>query len=174
MSDPTRLAEVSRIAGLGIGQSASAAPQHIFFTLDDAACALPANTVQGVERLGDIAHVPNTAAWVLGVVQVWGAIVSVVDLRRFVGLPPQAISARSRLLVVTRRDMTIGLVVDNVTEMRPLGDIAVGPVDGRATPSWAMPYAQGLIQIEGRTVTLLDPDRLLFSDQIHHYRADHR
>lgn len=174
VADPARLAEVSRIAGLGIGQGASAVPQHIFFLLDEAEYALPANAVQGVERLGEIARVPNIAPWVLGVVQVWGTIVSVVDLRRFAGLAPVAISARTRLLVVTRRDMTIGLVVDSVTEMRPLGDLAAGAVDGRLTPSWAMPYAQGLIQVEGHAVTLLDPDRLLFSEQMHQYRAEPR
>jgi purine-binding chemotaxis protein CheW len=171
VSDPARLAEASRIAGLGIGQGATVMPQHIFFMLGEAECALPANAVEGVNAVSEIAHVPNIAPWVLGVVQVWGAIVSVVDFRRFVGLPAQAISSRSRLLVVTRREMKIGLVVDSVTEMRALGDIAVGPVDGRVTPGWAMPYAQGLIQIEGHVVTLLDPDRLLFSEQIHQYRA---
>ena len=43
-------------------------PQHIVFLLGDIACALPAATVQGVERLGDIASVPNTVPWVLGIV----------------------------------------------------------------------------------------------------------
>jgi purine-binding chemotaxis protein CheW len=156
---------------MGLGAGAPAVPQHIFFVLGDDECALPASAVQGVERISDITCVPNTAPWVLGVVQVWGAIVSVVDLRRFVGMPPVPPTPRTRLLVVTQRDMTIGFVVDAVTEMRPLGEVVVGPLDAR-TPAWAAPYAQGRIQLEGHTATLLIPERLLFGDKIHQYRAD--
>ncbi len=68
--------------------------------------------------------------------------------------------------------MTIGFVVDAVTEMRPLGELPVGPVEARSTPAWAMPFAQGRIQVDGHAVTLLDPDRLLFSERVQQYRAD--
>jgi purine-binding chemotaxis protein CheW len=158
--------------GLDGSLTGGAVPQHIFFLVGDAEFALPASSVQSVERLGEIAKVPNTAPWILGVVQVWGNIVSVVDFRQFVGLPAQPVTIRSRLLVVSHREMTIGFVIDAVTEMRPLGGVVPGPVDGRTTPGWATAFAQGSIQIEGHVVTLLDPDRLLFGDKIHRYRAD--
>ncbi len=67
------LANPGRVAGLmGLDSGARAVPQHIFFALGEDECALPAGTVQGVERMADVTRVPNTAGWVLGVVQVSG------------------------------------------------------------------------------------------------------
>lgn len=170
-TSPTQVAELGRMLGIG-APGAGGNPQYIFFRLANAECAFPPGAVQSVERIAEVTAVPNTAAWVLGVVQVWGAILSAVDLRRYFGLPPQPITARSRLLVVASGDMTIGFVIDAVSEMRPLGPEAVGAVDGRAVPEWALPYAAGLIRLADQTITLLDPDRLLFSEKMRHYQTN--
>lgn len=146
------------------------APQLIIFLVGNVECALPAEAVQGVERITEITAVPNTAPWVLGVVQVWGSIVSVVDLRTFLGLPQQPISTGTRLLVVTQKDMTIGFVVDLVTEMRPTGTTTA--YDDPNIPSWIRPYAQGVFRLDERAIVLLDPERMLFSETVHHYRYE--
>jgi chemotaxis signal transduction protein len=104
------------------------------------------------------------------VVQVWGSIVSVVDLRTFFGLTPEPLSTRNRLLVLTLKDMTIGFLVDFVTEMRPTDDTIA--MDDPTIPPWLQPYSEGSFHLEDRTVVLLDPERLLFSDAIHHYRYE--
>jgi len=174
LTNSGQIADLSRIIGAGSaasGMDFAGVPQHIVFALDDAECALPAEAVQGVERITDITPVPNIVPWVLGVVHVRGAILSVVDLRGFLGLPTQPVTSRARLLVVTKGDMTIGVVVDAVTEMRPL-DASVVASGDVPTPQWAIPYAQRTITIEGRTVVLLDPERLLSAEKMHRYRAD--
>lgn len=185
---PEALAELAQRAGLtsnrqvsdlarmmGVSATAAAAsdePQHIVFAVGDVACALPAEAVQGVERVGDIAQVPNTVPWVLGIIHLHGSIISVVDLRGFFGMPAQPITPRTRLLVVTRQDMTIGCVVDGVTEMRSLDSGEVNDAPPSLVPAWATPYVHRALNIEGRTVLLLDPARLLFADKMHAYRAD--
>ena len=115
---------------------------------------------------------PNTAAWVLGITQAVGMIVSVVDLRTFLGLPSLGVTTQSRLMVVTRRDMTIGFLVDAVVEMRPLGEM-IGQGDPqmlRRAPDWVRPYIVDTAQFDGRVVALLDPDQLVFNEPIHRYR----
>jgi purine-binding chemotaxis protein CheW len=174
LTNSGQVADLSRIIGAGSAASGvdfAGVPQHIVFALEDLECALPAEAVQGVERITDITLVPNMVAWVLGVIHVRGAILSVVDLRGFFGLPTQSVTSRSRLLVVTKGDMTIGVVVDAVTEMRPLDGPAVA-TSSVPTPEWAVPYAQRTISLEGRTVVLLDPERLLRAEKMHRYRAD--
>lgn len=172
MTQPNQLIDLSRLFGAGgaEGLPAPGVPQQIVFAVADAECALPAEAVQGVERLSDVTPVPNTAPWVLGVVHLRGAIYSVVDLRGFLDLPPAPITARTRLLVVTVRDMAVGLVVDGVTEMRPLDD-ALAQSYSAATPEWAAPYAARSITLDGRSVVLLDPERLIFAEKLHRYRA---
>lgn len=172
--DPGSLASVGRALGMN---SASASglgttPQHVLFRIGATECAFPSEVVQGVERISDITSVPNTAPWVLGVVQVWGAIVSAIDLQILMGQAPQSVTSRSRLVVVTRRDMTIGLLVETVTEMRPLGEDAAGRANPRDVPTILAPYAVGSLPVDDRSVVLLDADRLLFSEKLKRYQAE--
>jgi purine-binding chemotaxis protein CheW len=147
-------------------------PQHLLFTVASMEFALPAEVVQGVERTLEITPVPNTAPWVAGIVQAWGGIVSVVDLQAFFGLQAQPLTPRSRLVVVTRGDLTVGLLVNSVVEMRSLGDGFANYLDLRATPEWAQPYALGAAQVGERAVTVLDPDKVVLSQKMRHYRSD--
>ncbi|HKT40577.1 MAG TPA: chemotaxis protein CheW [Ktedonobacterales bacterium] len=165
--NPEQLNDLTRMIGVN---PAERAPQLILFLLGNVECALPADAVQGIERISEITPVPNTAPWVLGVVQVWGSIVSVVDLRAFFGLTPEPLSTRNRLLVLTLKDMTIGFLVDFVTEMRPTGDTVA--MDDPNTPQWLQPYAEGSFALDDRTIALLDPERLLYSEAIHRYHFE--
>ena len=168
-----QVADLTRMIGGGVPDGAPdpAVPQHIVFALGEVECALPAGSVQGVERILDLAPVPNTVSWVLGVVHLRGAIVSVVDLGGFFGLPMQPLTPRSRLLVVTQDDMIIGCMVDAVTEMRPL-DKELARGHSGPMPAWAQSYARAMLTIDGRAVIVLDPERLLRADKMHRYRAD--
>lgn len=173
MTQPDQLADLSRLLGADAadGLPQPGVPQQIIFALDDTECSLPAEAVQGVERLTDVTPVPHTVPWVLGVVHIRGTIYSVVDLRGFLGLPPAPITARTRLLVVTARDMAVGLMVDGVTEMRPLDD-APAQEYAPPPPDWAAPYTTRTMMVGNRAVALLDPERLLFADKLHRYRVD--
>lgn len=166
--NPEQLNDLTRM--IGVDPAAERVPQLILFLLGTVECALPADAVQGIERITEITPIPNTAPWVLGVVQVWGSIVSVVDLRAFFGLTPEPLSTRNRLLVLTMKDMTIGFLVDFVTEMRPTDNTVA--MDDPTIPQWLQPYAEGSFHLEDRTVVMLDPERLLFSEAIHHYRYE--
>ncbi|HLZ25179.1 MAG TPA: chemotaxis protein CheW [Ktedonobacterales bacterium] len=173
LRSPAQIASLAQMMGVGTDNIADAsAPQHVVFALGDADCAFPSEAVQGVERVADVTPVPNTVSWVLGVINLHGAITSLIDLRGYFGMPPQPITPRTRLLVLTQRDMTIGMVVDGVTAMRTLsGDAAPTHTLG-VVPTWATPYASRAIILEGRTIILLDPERLLFAEKMHRYRAD--
>lgn len=165
--NPEQLNDLTRMIGVN---AAERVPQLIIFLLSSVECALSADAVQGVERITEITPVPNTAPWVMGVVQVWGTIISVVDLRTFFGLPAQPLSARNRLLVVTLNDMTIGFVVDVVTEMRPTGTMTAD--DDPNMPPWIQPYAEGVLRLDDRSIVLLDSERLLSSEAIQQYRYE--
>ena len=172
-TDPGQIATLQRMMMLspaGMTPDAVAA-QHILFLLGDVEFALPSQAVQGVERAVDVTPVPNVSPWVLGVTQMWGSIISVVDLRAFLGLPSVGVTQRSRLLAVVKREMMIGFVVDVVTEIRTMGDMIRSDQAARA-PQWAQPFVEGVAQVDNRLVCALDPERLLFSDRMHRYRAN--
>jgi purine-binding chemotaxis protein CheW len=174
ITNTAQISELARMMGMSVGITGDSAgmsvPQHIIFALNESECTFPSGSVQAIERVNDISTVPNTVPWVLGIIHLHGSILSVVDLRGFFGLPVQPVTQRSRLLVVTKRDMTIGLLVDGVNEMRQL-NMDQNASQSASAPGWAAPYAMGTINIEGRPVIMLDPERLLFADKMHRYHA---
>jgi purine-binding chemotaxis protein CheW len=173
LADSARAADLARLLGRSPDtlSAPSLGPQYIIFAVGDLECTVPAEAVQGVERLTEVAPVPNTAPWLLGVVQFRGAILSVVDLRAFLGLPPTDLTQRSRMIVVGAPAMTMGLMVDAVLEMRPNNaDSRVAASGG--LPDWIAPYAAGTIELGGRHVILIDLQRLLFAEKMGHYQDD--
>jgi purine-binding chemotaxis protein CheW len=185
---PQRLAELARTAGLsGITQSADLArllgggpdafpsgpigPQSVIVSIGGVECAIPAEAVQGIERAAEVTPVPNTAGWVLGVMQFRGAMVSVVDLTDFLQVPSAARSNSTRLLVLSQDGMTVAFAVDAVHEMR--ADSSAMRADAAArVPDWLAPYAVGGLDLGGRALVKLDVRRLLGAERLHHYRAD--
>jgi purine-binding chemotaxis protein CheW len=142
--------------------------QYLVFSLLERDFALPAETVQGVERLAEVTLVPNLASWVLGVINLRGSISSVVDLRAFLDMEQLPYNPRTRLLSVKYNEMSTCLVVDSVSEMVPIDPHAI---DGnlRSVPQWVAAYSAGIASVAKRRVILLDASRLLFSDKMHHY-----
>jgi len=146
--------------------------QYLVFSLDDFECAFKAEYVQAVERLPEVTPVPNVAYWIDGVIHSRGHIVSVVDLRSFLGLDRLPPSARTRLVVGRVRELVIGLVVDGVSEMRGiLPNMIQLQQIARALPGWAAPYVGGIASVGVRSILLIDMERLLLSEKMHRYHS---
>ena len=64
----------------------------------------------------------------------------------------------------------MGLVVESITEMRQMGDQQLTPPVGQV-PWWAADFLVGSFRIEGRSVLVFDPDRLLFSEKMGQYHS---
>ena len=173
-TDPAQIAALLRLMGLGADASQTAGePQHIVFDVAGVPCALPSHSVQNVERGFDITPLPNVAPWVLGITQLWGSIVSVVDFAAFAGIGRATLTARSRLLAVTVRDMQAGFLVDGVTEIRTMS-AAIRRDSSAGVPEWTRPFLDGVVQDNARAIIALDPEKLVFSDRLQRYRADER
>jgi purine-binding chemotaxis protein CheW len=170
---PGGAGELARLLGREsmAGPVAASGPQYLVFAVGGVECCVPTETVQGVERITDLASVPNTAPWVLGVVQWRGSIISVVDLGAYLGLPPDAPGNRTRLLVMSYRGMTIGLIVDAVLEMRA-DSSGMRPASDYAPPGWIEPYTSSVLQLGDRRIVVVDAQQLLFADKMQRYRAD--
>ncbi|MEZ5395372.1 MAG: chemotaxis protein CheW [Bryobacterales bacterium] len=118
-------------------QTAPAAPEaddeppvnHIVFGLHGARYAVSIRSVLELDRLSPITPVPNTPEFVLGVTNVRGEVVSVIDLRRLLGFPPLARPETGRLIQVREvgRAVRSGLLVDSILGMRPVKTHQIEP-----------------------------------------------
>jgi purine-binding chemotaxis protein CheW len=127
----------------------------ILLRVDGRAYALPLGSVVEVVRMAALAPVADAPRFVLGLLDLRGRVVPVLDLRLRLGLPATPPGLSTPICVVATRGRVFGLVADAVTDVRPvLAAVAkpeLAPGDG--------PVA-GVTQVDGRLVTLLDPERL--------------
>jgi purine-binding chemotaxis protein CheW len=135
--------------------------RFIQFGLGELDLVVPVRRVLETGRPPAIIPMPNVPAWVLGVTNVHGDIVSVIDLHGFLGLEGSGRNPAERLLVVqaARGDLTIGLLVDRVKGLCALPAGQIRPAAG-ADPRLA-PYTGGVAEVNGRRLILLDLDLLL-------------
>ena len=139
------------------------ADQFLTFLLDDAEYGVDILRVQELKAWNRVTPVPHTPAWVLGVTNLRGVIVPIVDLRKRFGMP-DAVHGVTTVVVVVKveaadRTRIMGMVVDAVSDVY---DIA--PADRKAPPDESgaeSAFVQGLATVDEKMVILLDIDGLL-------------
>jgi purine-binding chemotaxis protein CheW len=99
------------------------------FVVEGQRYALALDAVERALPMVAVSPLPEAPPVALGVVNVHGRIVPVLDLRALSGLPPRAAAASDRLLLVRRRAHTVAIPVDEVVGVERLPADAVVPPD---------------------------------------------
>lgn len=99
------------------------------FYLEDTLCGLDINIVQEINEDLQITKVPLSKDYIVGIMNLRGQIVTVIDQGRKIGFEPSTITEDSRVIIVNSQNEHIGLLVDRVTEVltTPVKDIADPP-----------------------------------------------
>ena len=117
--------------------------------------------IKGWERATRIPHAPH---YVLGVINLRGAIVPIIELRRRFSLEPIDFGPTTVVIVVRvsseRGERTVGMVVDAVCEVYSVAaaDVKAPPEIGASVDS---AFVKGLATIDSKMLILLDVDRLI-------------
>jgi purine-binding chemotaxis protein CheW len=88
--------------------------QVIEFKLSQERYAAQVNYVREVFPLKDVTPIPCTPSFVLGIMNVRGQVVSVLDIRNFFDLPAQANTELSKVLIVGKDDIECGILTDEI------------------------------------------------------------
>ena len=148
------------------------ADRHVVFTSAGSAYAVLETSVTEAGRIPKITRVPRVPEWVRGVTSLRGEVLSVLDLRVFLGLEPTSLHT-GRLLVVRltpREDdeLSLGLLVDSVDQIAsvPRDDLRppASPLEGALAP-----FVTGVARLGERLVAALDLDALLGSADIRQF-----
>jgi purine-binding chemotaxis protein CheW len=100
--------------------------EYLAFTLGEELYAVELGKVREILSPPPITEVPRSAPGILGVCSVRGLLVTVIDLRRRVGLPTAPITRRSRVLLASSSDGEVmGLLVDEVRQVVRLSEADV-------------------------------------------------
>jgi len=137
--------------------------QYLSFQMADQEYAVDILRVQEIREWSTVTPVPNTAPYVLGVMNLRGAVVPVIDLRLRMGLPARARTPHTVIIVIhvhaADHEQLMGVMVDAVAEVYDLEPSQITPppeVSARGLEE----YVRGLVSMDGSMLTLLDFDRL--------------
>jgi purine-binding chemotaxis protein CheW len=159
--DTTAVAASRRASGAAHGG------KYLTFMLGREEYGLPVLKVREIIKVMDITHVPQVPAHVLGVINLRGKVIPVIDLRRKFGFDDQAHTERTCIIVaevtLTATALMMGVVVDAVSEV-----VTVAPSEIDDAPHFGgqngIDYILGLAKVKGGVKILLDLDRVLGSD----------
>ncbi len=121
---------------------------------------VPIMSLHEIVRVPEITAVPDAPAFVEGVINLRGKIVSVVDLRKRFGKAATEINRRNRILVVEHRGRLSGMIVDSASEVLkiPEGEIEPAPA---LMQEGGLDCITGLGKYQGRLIILLDINKVL-------------
>lgn len=138
---------------------------YILFELAGAAYAIRSSDVQHVEMLDHITPVPNTAAAVDGVVFSRGQVIPAINLRVRFGLPRQAPTPRSRLIMLKVQARVVALIVDSAREFQKIPLEAIRPVQATLVGIEGN-YVQGVATVKDRSVLILNVGAVLTLEEV--------
>ncbi len=134
----------------------------VLFTLEDEVYGIHVKKIREVLRVGTIRKVAGTPANVLGVINVRGVIVTVLDTRLMYDMPPKEVTEHSRIIIVELdEEQTVGLLVDFVMEVKDIPESVFEPLS--STKENASRYIQGIAHFQDNVIILIDVDNM-FAD----------
>jgi len=139
------------------------AEQYLSFSLGDEEYGLEILRVQEIKAWDRVTHIPNTPDYIVGVLNLHGSIVPLVDLRLRFGMSAREYSPTTVIIVLnvlgeTKRN--VGIVVDTVNDAYD-----VFPEEIRACPQLGSTidtdFISGLVSMDDNMMMILNIDRLL-------------
>jgi purine-binding chemotaxis protein CheW len=166
---PERAAEILRERAQALARAPAAATRrgqtlHVaIFALAQERYALETAHIREVVRLTDFTPIPGAPAFVVGVINLRGEILAVIDLRQFLGVAVQGVTDLSRVLVLGHDRAEFGVLADAVHEVQALSSDDVleppGSVAGIGREYLRGVTADALILLDG--AVLLNDTRLV-------------
>ena len=112
----------------------------------------------------EIAPVPGAPDYVLGIINLRGNVVTVMDTRRRFGLPETEADDATRIVIIEAEEQVVGILVDSVAEVVYLkqSEIETAPNVGNEESSR---YIQGVANRDDGLLIMVDLNKLLTDEE---------
>ncbi len=127
--------------------------------------AVPITSVREILRVGRLTPVSTAPAFVLGVINLRGVIMTVLDLRVFFGLEPGPVGTDARIIVAEGGGMAVGILVEQLEEIVDLPAAQVKPPLASAK-GLVEDYVVGIAAHGDQLVVLIDLEKVLRNPRI--------
>ncbi len=134
--------------------------QFVALTVADQLCGVPVLGVRDILSAQAITRIPLAPSEVAGSLNLRGRIVTAIDLRRRLRLPPSPPGAPTMSVVTEQAGELYALVVDQVSEVMTLPARAIEPNPPTLPGAWAA-FSAGICRLDGALLVVLNVERLL-------------
>ena len=138
--------------------------QWVTFRLENETYGINVMQVQEVLRYTDIAPVPGAPSYVLGIINLRGNVVTVIDTRSRFGLPYSEATDSTRIVIIEAEKQVIGILVDSVAEVVYLRTSEIDNAPNVGTEESAK-FIQGVCNRDGELLILVDLNKLLDEEE---------
>ena len=138
--------------------------QYVTFRLDDETYGLDVMQIQEVLRYTEIAPVPGAPDYVLGIINLRGNVVTVIDTRRRFGLADAEVTDSTRVVVMESANQVMGILVDSVAEVVYLksSEIETAPNVGNEESA---KFIQGVCNKNNELLILVELDKMMSEEE---------
>jgi len=138
--------------------------QWVTFKLANETYGINVMQVQEILRYTEVAPVPGAPLYVLGIINLRGNVVTVIDTRSRFGLEPSDVTDNTRVVVIESEQQVIGILVDSASEVVYLKASEIDDAPNVGNEESAQ-FIQGVSNREGELLILVDLDKLLSDDE---------
>ncbi len=138
--------------------------QWVTFRLDEEIYGINVMQVQEVLRVSEIAPVPGAPEYVLGIINLRGNVVTVIDTRERLGLSSKEVDDSTRIVIIEADKQVVGILVDSVAEVvdMRMSEVESAPNVGNDESS---KYIQGVASHDDELLILVDLNKLLTDEE---------
>jgi purine-binding chemotaxis protein CheW len=134
--------------------------EFVIFKLDGEYYGLNIHNVENIEKRISITRVPHSKPYIKGIINLRGNVIPIVDLRARFRLPSTPDTDDTRIIIITHKELKIGIIVDSSSETLQLSEDAIDPA-----PSIKSNVEEDFVREIGkhndRIIMLLDLKRVL-------------
>ncbi|AEE22266.1 chemotaxis protein CheW [Paraglaciecola chathamensis] len=138
--------------------------QWVTYKLGEETYGINVMQVQEVLRHTEIAPVPGAPEYVLGIINLRGNVVTVIDTRSRFGLEPTDLTDNTRIVIIESDEQVVGILVDSVAEVVYLRSSEIDSAPNVGTEESAK-FIQGVSNRDGELLILVDLNKLLSDEE---------
>jgi len=135
----------------------------IAFALHTEQFCVKTTSIREIRGWAPVTPMPGSPPEILGVMNLRGTVIPIIDLALKLGMPKAQINDRSAIVVTNVKDMTIGLMVDRVSDILTVSTDQLQPVPSAA--GIATKYADGIITHDKTMICYLNLDAIFSESQ---------
>ncbi|WP_058913559.1 chemotaxis protein CheW [Entomohabitans teleogrylli] len=138
---------------------------YLVFTLGEEEYGIEILKVQEIRGYDRVTRIANTPDFIIGVTNLRGVIVPIVDLRVKFRLDAAEFNANTVIIIVNFSDRVVGIIVDGVSDVLTLDGNHIKPAPDISS-TLAVEYLLGLGTVDERMLILVDIEKLLSSEEM--------